>query len=75
MDDVILVPLGNTDTKFNGLITTNEVGGFIWECISKGFDEDVIVRAVTDEYEVSQDKARADLDEFLAVLRENGIIE
>ena len=26
MDDVILVPVGSSDSKFNGLITTNELG-------------------------------------------------
>ncbi|HPE94907.1 MAG TPA: PqqD family protein [Bacillota bacterium] len=75
MDDVILVPVGNTETKFNGLITTNEVGGFIWEQLTASKTNDEIIKKLLDGYEVDEKTAKRDLDEFLETLRKNGIIE
>ncbi len=75
MDDVILVPVGSSDSKFNGLITTNELGAFIWKRITKGYDTDEIVKAILNEYDTNEQQARSDVEEFVATLRKNGIIE
>ena len=31
MGDIILVPINKSGSQFNGLITINELGKFIWE--------------------------------------------
>lgn len=72
--ETVLIPAGETATKFNGLISVNELGRFIWENIEKAKDEDELLEFILDEYEVEREVAKADLDEFLQVLKDAEII-
>lgn len=72
--EAVLIPTGETATHFNGLISVNELGRFIWENYEKAKDEDELLGFILDEYEVERDVAKADLDEFLDILRKNEIV-
>ena len=72
--ETVLVPINESTSSFNGLITVNELGKFIWENIESSKDEDELLQKILDEYEVEKDVAKADLDEFLNILKENNII-
>ena len=74
MGDVVLVPINQSTSQFNGLITVNELGKFIWENIESSNDEDELLQRILDEYEVDKDVAKADLDEFLGKLKAVDII-
>ena len=74
MGDVVLVPINQSTSQFNGLITVNELGKFIWENIESAKDEEELLQRILDEYEVERDVAKADLDEFLGKLKEIDII-
>lgn len=72
--EAVLIPTGETAAHFNGLISVNELGKFIWENYEKAQDEDELLGFILDEYEVEKEVAKADLAEFLNILRENEII-
>ena len=72
--ETILVPIGQNNEAFNGLIAINDLGKFIWENIESSKDEDELLQRILDEYEVDEDIAKADLDEFLGKLKEIDII-
>ena len=72
--DDVLVPIGKTVNDFNGLIILNEMAKFIWEKMIEVESEDELLNCILDEYEVEKDVAKADLDEFLNILKENNII-
>ena len=72
--DDVLVPIGKTVNDFNGLIILNEMAKFIWEKMIEVDNEEELLNCILDEYEVEKDVAKADLDEFLNILRENNII-
>ena len=74
MGDVVLVPINQSTSQFNGLITVNELGKFIWENLEKVKDENDLLQLILDEYEVERDVAKKDLDEFLQVLKDMDII-
>ena len=74
MGDIVLVPINKSTSKFDGLITMNEIGKFIWENIESAKDEEELLQRILDEYEVERDVAKADLDEFLGKLKEIDII-
>lgn len=74
MGDVVLVPINQSTSQFNGLITINELGKFIWENIEKTQDEEDLLQKILDEYEVDRETAKKDLDEFLQVLKDMDII-
>ena len=72
--ETVLIPTGETAAHFNGLISVNELGRFIWDNYEKAKDEDELLSFILDEYEVERDVAKADLEEFLQVLRDAEII-
>lgn len=72
--EAVLIPTGETTTQFNGLMSVNELGRFIWENYERAKDEEELLGFILDEYEVEKDVAKADLDEFLNILKENNII-
>ena len=72
--EAVLVPVGESAARFNGLLTVNELGKFIWENIDSSKDEDELLQRILDEYEVDGDVAKDDLDEFLGKLKAVDII-
>jgi coenzyme PQQ synthesis protein D (PqqD) len=52
----------------------NTVGGFLWERIEAGLSLEEIVAALTQHYEVSGDRAAADVDEVAARLLEEKLV-
>jgi hypothetical protein len=63
------------NTKNSVLHEFNETGTFIWKLIEKNRSKADILRELINEFEVSAEKAQRDLDEFLAKLEKNEIIE
>lgn len=72
--DNILVPVGETALDFNGLITLNEVGAFLWNKLQNEITIDELVQEILDEYEVDEDTARKDILEFIGYLQNADII-
>ena len=73
-DDYIIVPVGKAAMEFNGMITVNETGAFLWKLLTKGATKEELLHAMLEEYEVSAEEAEADIDEFLQLLQENQIL-
>ena len=73
--DTVLVPVGKTVYDSNGLFILNEVAAFLWDRLESAVSEEELLTAVLAEYEVSEDAARQDLQDFLAELRKMGILD
>ena len=73
--DYIIIPTGTTVLEFNGLITVNEVGVTIWNMLQEEVTMDELVQGVLAEYEVEEEVARKDIQEFLGELVKGGILE
>ena len=71
----IVVPVGQRAMEFNAMITLNESAAFYWDCFQKDITIDEAVRMVLDEYEVEEERARADIEKFLKMLEENELLE
>ena len=72
--ETILIPMGDSNNHFNGIITINELGKFIWENLESSKDEEDLLHKILEEYEVEEKEAKEDLDEFLEKLRQVDII-
>ena len=72
--DTILVPVGKTMYDSRGMFILNELGAFIWDHLEEAETEADLVRAVTEEYDVEEVVAAADVHEFAEKLRELGVI-
>ena len=73
--ETILVPVGNTALEYNGMIIINDTGAFIWKALEEGLKKEEILTGLTDRYEVTMEEAAADLDEFLDMLEQAGILQ
>ena len=47
----------------------------MWKQIEQGADEDKIVNALMEEYEVDEETAKNDVSEFVNLLINNGLID
>lgn len=52
----------------------NEVGSAIWERIDGRRSLQEILEGILGEYDISRDRALADLEQFVAALREHGMV-
>lgn len=59
---------------FNGLITMNDVGVFIWENLESVENQDEMLKKILSEYEVDEKTAKIDMEEFLGILKNADII-
>lgn len=72
--EAFLIPLGKAVYENNGIFVLTELGGFIWDILSEAKGKEDILKAVLAEYEVDEETASKDIDEFLEKLRDMEII-
>ena len=73
--DYIAVPTGKTALDFNGLVTLNEVGVSIWNMLQSDVTLEDIVQGILNEYDVEEEVAREDVQDFIDTLYEKGILD
>lgn len=69
------VPLSADNHDQTGLVKLNDAGAFLWERLQSKTTEEELVQALTEEYEVTQEKAAADVRKFLDKLSAKGLLE
>lgn len=72
--ETILVPVGEDAVRVNGLITVNEVGALICEQLKEEQTVEALVAAVTAQFDVDAQTARADIASFIHTLEENDLL-
>ena len=73
--DYVIIPTGKTVLSFNGLITVNEVGADLWKMLQSEVNFDELLQGILSEYDVDEETAREDIQEFLDTLTEGGILD
>ena len=72
--EYIIIPTGRTALEFNGLITVNEVGMELWKMLQEDVTFDDLLNGILEEYDVDENAAREDIQEFLDRLIKGGIL-
>ena len=75
VDEQILMPVGDNIGQFNGTVLMNDVSAFVWEKLQEPVTKEELLQAVLSEFEVDEETASRDLDEFLEKFAGLGIIE
>ncbi len=73
--DSVVVPVGEMSKKFHGMINLNETGAFLWQFYTEEHTLDEGVNALLSEYDVEESLARADVEQFIQTITENGFAE
>ena len=69
----VVVPVGNVN--FNGMLSLNETAVLIWKKLEQGCDENELVSAFLEEYDVSEERAKEDVSAFVSKLIKAGILD
>lgn len=64
----IVIAVGDEAVNFNGIITINTAGTFLWELLEKGATKEELLEAMLKEYDVDAETAKKDIDEFVEKL-------
>lgn len=75
MEQIVLIPHGETTTKFSGMLLTTETGAFIWEHIEEVSSAEEMASLLTQEFEVSYEEALADVTALFDNFKQAGWIE
>lgn len=71
----VVLPLGQEALNFNGMLKLNGAGVLLWNRLESGADQEDLVQALLEEYEVSKEQAAADVAAFVEKLSRIGCIE
>ena len=71
----LIVPIGENLVDFSQMITINETGAFLFEKLQNGAEIDELATAMTQEYDIDFDTAKADAEKFVALLSNEGMLE
>ena len=74
-DEYLLIPVGEAALKINGLMCLTESGFLLFQKLQTPCTREDLVRSMLEEYDVSEEIAGNDVDEFLAVLKRFEILE
>ena len=70
----ILIPVGETAQPFNGVFTMSPVAGRIWDLLGQEKDTEELMAILLEEYDVDEATLKADVDEFIALLKKNDLL-
>lgn len=71
----VAIAVGGKATGLGGMIALNETGKLLFSLLMEGTDEERMVAALLDAYDIDEETARADVSAFLAPLCKAGLIE
>jgi len=71
----VVVPVGAQTVDFRCIITLNETGAFLWQRLQQPATQDGLVEALLEEYDVTAEKAAADVERFIDNLRQNNLLD
>ena len=71
----IVIGVGGDAVNFNGMVTINETGAFLWELLEKGCDKEDLLAALLKEYDVDEESAKKDITAFLQNLYNGELLD
>lgn len=74
-NDYMAVATGEASRVFKGMIRGNATMNYIMQQLMTDTDEDKLVAALLDKYDVSEEAARRDVRKIIDLLAEAGLLE
>lgn len=71
----VVVPTGSELVDFNGMVTLNESGAFLWNLLKQEQTAQSLATAMTEEYDVTAETAARDVEKFLDTLKKAELLE
>ena len=71
----IVIGVGGDAVNFNGMVTINETGAFLWKLLEAGCDKEDLLAALLKEYDVDEESAKKDITAFLQNLYNGELLD
>ncbi len=71
----VVVPVGKATINFNGMLNLNETGAFLWEKLQNDTTKEQLLQEMLDTYEITEDIASKDIDNFIKKLKDANLLE
>lgn len=71
----IVVAVGQALNDFNGMISLNETGAFLWKQLEQGVTKEQLIEKMTAEYEIDQASAERDAGAFIEKLTASNLLD
>lgn len=71
----VVVPIGHNSVDFNGMISLNDTGAFLFEKMLQDISREDLIKAVVEEYEIDEELAKTDVDNFIEKVKGEGLFE
>lgn len=71
----VVVAVGAAAKEFNGVIKLNKTGAFLWRILQNGSDEESLVSAMLQEYDIDSETAKNDVFAFVKKIQDAGLVE
>ncbi len=71
----VVVPVGKENIDFNGMVSLNGTGAFLFEKMQAGITEEELIQALMQEFEVSEETAKEDVKLFIQKVEREGLFE
>ncbi|MCX6842061.1 MAG: PqqD family protein [candidate division WOR-3 bacterium] len=71
----LLVPIGSQVMDMNGLVILNDTARCVWELLAQDRSADELAAAVVERFDVTPDRARADVQTFLDEITRMGMVK
>lgn len=72
--ETVAIPSQEAARQLSGLASLNETGEFLFHLLETEQTEESLAKALTENYEVDDLRAAADVREFVHILRESGLL-
>lgn len=72
--ETVLLPVGELAVRFQGIMSLNETGVFLWKHMQEDCTEDALVQAIVEEYDTTEACARKDVRAFIKQLQEQDLL-
>lgn len=73
--ETVVVPFGEEALNFQGIISLNETGAFLWKLLEQGCEQDILVKALLNEYEIDAETANNDVKNFVEKVKKAGVLD
>ena len=74
-DSYVVVPVGQATLDFNGMMSLNETGAFLFRHMIEGTTKEELVDALTKEYDVNKETAINDVERFIQKIEGENLFE
>lgn len=74
VDTYMVVPVGENLVDFAAMISLNETGAFLWECLTEEITDDQLADKMCAEYNIDKDTALADIKDFIKTLKKQNLL-